>query len=487
MLLVANSRQLDIGKVLCHPLGPIPWSLANCDGSLRKTTKSSLANKLQLLVSPADVVPKPSACIIDGMSQIQRCYGEGKTFGQVAKEILNMCLRDGYESDRLDVVFDVYKKKSIKSCERLTRGSDQGIGYKVIKPEVKVTQWRRLLASQMTKTVLIEFLVMQWKTQECINILGEKEFVTTVGDTCFRITKEGCSEVFELKTRQEEADTRMLLHANHVKQKSAIVVCQDTDVLVNLLAAQHKISTRLFLKHGTKTRTQFIDITKLVSALGNDKCQALVGLHAFTGCDTTSAFTGKGKIQPLKLLDTPHLEEAMVNLGKDWKLSSDDFKLLEEFTCRMYLKKSNITGVNELRHNIFRAKRGEVESGQLPPCQDALYQHALRANFQAALWRRSLENFPEIPDTIGNGWMMENDELVIKWISGKPAPDAVLEMLACKCGKECNPQKCQCKLNKLKCTDACSHPLTCDNMDEESDEDMEGTNDDSDYSDEDDD
>lgn len=36
--------------------------------------------------------------------------------------------------------------------------------------------------------------------------------------------------------------------------------------------------------------------------VGEDLCLALPALHAFTWCDTTSAFVRKGKMRPLKLL-----------------------------------------------------------------------------------------------------------------------------------------------------------------------------------------
>jgi len=41
---------------------------------------------------------------------------------------------------------------------------------------------------------------------------------------------------------------------------------------------------------------QYTDVQKVANMLGKDKCQALLGLHSFTGCDTVSAFAGKGKI-----------------------------------------------------------------------------------------------------------------------------------------------------------------------------------------------
>ena len=50
-------------------------------------------------------------------------------------------------------------------------------------------------------------------------------------------------------------------------------------------------------------------------------------------------------------------------------------------------------------------KRGNIESDQLPPCADCLYKHACRANYQTGIWRRSLENCPEIPSPVRLGWI----------------------------------------------------------------------------------
>ena len=41
--LIATSRKLHMRSVLAHPHGSLPWSLGNCDGTLKKTSKSSLA------------------------------------------------------------------------------------------------------------------------------------------------------------------------------------------------------------------------------------------------------------------------------------------------------------------------------------------------------------------------------------------------------------------------------------------------------------
>jgi hypothetical protein len=80
--------------VLAHPLGPLPWSLATADGSLRKTNKYVLAKELQKNMSSADAsnIVEPSAYIIDGMNIVQKLGGDQKTFAEVAQCILSIIL-----------------------------------------------------------------------------------------------------------------------------------------------------------------------------------------------------------------------------------------------------------------------------------------------------------------------------------------------------------------------------------------------------------
>ena len=70
-------------------------------------------------VSPAETIPTPSICIIDGMDLVQRMNAKNKTFGQLAESVLSMVL---YVSGH-NVVFDVYRQPSIKYSERLDRGA----------------------------------------------------------------------------------------------------------------------------------------------------------------------------------------------------------------------------------------------------------------------------------------------------------------------------------------------------------------------------
>jgi len=158
-------------------------------------------------------------------------------------------------------------------------------------------------------------------------------------------------------------------------------------------------------------------------------------------------------------------QEAFRKRGQDCTLSAELLTNLEVFTCRLYVAQTDISEVNEMRYQLFRIKNGNVDSSQLPPCKDCLKMHAVRANYQAAIWQRSLTSKPSIQNPIdSNGWTLDEvGQLTVNWMTGPIAPDVVLEFLSCKCKRSCQLPSCQCMVNGLKCTDACSLQ-TCDNM-----------------------
>ncbi|KAG0727608.1 hypothetical protein GWK47_034280 [Chionoecetes opilio] len=471
MILVASSRKLSMKEVLKHPLGPIPWSLANTDGTPKKTNKAALARKLEAKAAPAEDIERPSACIIDGMSVVQKLKGDKLTFEELADHMLASALRIGIGSERIDVVFDVYQQLSIKGAERTSRGAETGIRFTNIIPGHKIQQWRRLLSCGASKTKLISLIASQWKKPNMREKLGGKTLYVTCDNLCFRLTRDNVIEEDELKTSQEEADTRVIFHAKHAAPlvSSIIMVAEDTDILLLCLAFHKEINCSVYVKCGTATRTRYISISKVSAALGHGVCASLLGLHSFTGCDTVSAFSGRGKLAALKLLMThDHFRNVFAKLGKEWQLTDEILKVLEEFTCRLYVSQSEICDVNEMRYELFRVKDGNVDSGQLPPCQNCLHLHATRANYQAAIWHRALQADPEVPNPLENkGWSLGDDgELVINWMTAAPAPDTVLEFLSCKCKKSCKLPTCQCMVNGLHCTQACLLQ-ECENMKDE--------------------
>jgi len=116
---------------------------------------------------------------------------------------------------------------------------------------------------------------------------------------------------------------------------------------------------------------------------------------------------------------------------------------------------SSTLAVNELRYQLFCIKRAEVESSQLPPCRDTLFIHVHWANCQAAIWNCSLQAKAVVPSPTECGWTDDDGKLDIHWMRFPPAPDMVLELLACKCVRSCEIPTCTCLSNGLTCTDMC--------------------------------
>ena len=71
----------------------------------------------------------------------------------------------------------------------------------------------------------------------------------------------------------------------------------------------------------------------------------------------------------------PAYQELFQQLGVEWELSNELFVRLQEFTCVMYSSNPGTKDVNVLRYRLFCARKGELESHQLPPCQDTLRKH----------------------------------------------------------------------------------------------------------------
>lgn len=485
MVLIAQTRKnLSMQEVLGHPLGPLPWSLATEDGLPRKTNKAVLAKELQK-GAIAENIPQPSATVIDGMALIQKTRGDQKTFGNIANAILLSALREGAASQRVDIVFDVYREHSIKNPERSRRQSERPITYKNITSHQIIRQWRRFLASTDNKNELVAYLAKEWQHPQYRALLQSKVLYVTCAESCTKITDTIIENVPELKSSQEEADTRLLLHAQHAAStgnSAVIVVADDTDVFLLCLAFSRQIDASLFQKCGTTTRTYYVNVNDVANACGSDVSEAIIGLHAFTGCDSVSAFAGRGKMKALKLMKgNKDFQNLFKAIGESWSLPETLQRQLEAFVCAIYGSTSGDASVNEFRYKLFCAKKGEQESYQLPPCADCLHKHSQRANYQAAVWRKSLMNDPEAPSPVGHGWKFAseggNQILTIDWMDGAPAPNAVLEMLSCKCRKSCKAPQCPCISNHLKCTELCSLS-PCENQDEDSDVELEVSSDD---------
>lgn len=481
MVIMAQARSFDMRMLFKHSLGPIPWSLANADGSPAKTTKAKLLHAIEDGVSPAEEVPCDAAQIIDAMALLQSLTSRDipRTFAELASLVFLRLVSylpaatPGL-TRRADFVIDQYKHLSIKCFERQRRASLSAIRTVIYRPEQKVpSDWKRYLSNGNNKADLVNFFCEQWQDSELFAEklgIGAHLFITS-GTSCFRLWatrhqgsagKEeqmmmNVQQVPELTCNHEEADTRLLLHAHHAASNgynTVIIRSPDTDVALLAAALLPDISAHILFRTGTKQRTRFIDINAVAAKLGREVCSALPGLHAFTGSDTTSAFVGKGKTAALKLVQANDiLRAAMTNLGQSFTITPQTLLGCVLFVCALYGRPDKVD-VNEVRYLLFCSSA--LPAHQLPPTLDALSKHVHRSNYQAAVWRRALTARPEIPSPLGNGWKLNNnEELAIDWMEQEPAPKELMQLVSCRCRTGCNSRRCSCLKDSLSCTDAC--------------------------------
>ena len=80
---------------------------------------------------------------------------------------------------------------------------------------------------------------------------------------------------------------------------------------------------------------------------------------------------------------------------------------------------------NRLRHQIYSEENGKLDAKCIPPCRDVMNQHLKRANYQAAIWRKSLDQDPQTPYSSWlwlGAWVGWDKLLGIYWTSVMHAP-----------------------------------------------------------------
>ena len=86
-----------------------------------------------------------------------------------------------------------------------------------------------------------------------------------------------------------------------------IVVADDTDILVLLLnkwtPPMSDITLRYEARKGIKKPLEFISVKDTVSLMPEHVCRNLLFIHAWGGCDTTSATFGQGKTAIMRLVE----------------------------------------------------------------------------------------------------------------------------------------------------------------------------------------
>ena len=205
--------KIDLKTVFTYPLGAMPWSLADASGFIRKRNKSQLAQLLQKNILILERYPANACNIYDGTAV------------------------------------------PLKNAERSKRSSKQeGVRYKNISTSFQLKSCCKFLSVSSNKTEVVKFIVSEWKEPEFTSKLESKLLFVILGEECWKLGSTGIKAVPELQSNHEEADMRMILHAEHA-QGPCIIHADDTDVLVLILSHSNRLDAA-YVKAGRGSRAE---------------------------------------------------------------------------------------------------------------------------------------------------------------------------------------------------------------------------------------
>ena len=245
--------------------------------------------------------------------------------------------------------------------------------------------------------------------------------------------------------KQEEADTRILLHAKDAVMQGyerILIRTVDTDVIVLSIAMVRNLGlSELWIAFGTGNNFRHIPAHSIAQYLGEKKSKCLPLFHSITGCDQASSFAGKGK----------------KSAWGAWQVYDDVSDAFEKL-----LDTPSLETLQEVLP-LFPRKGRSIEA--IPPTADAFLQHAKRAVYQAAYcWAQCLSPRFDLPSPSQWGWHKQADEKWKPiWITLQPASVACQELLKCGCKQENGSRsRCKCRKADLPCTALCNCGGECD-------------------------
>lgn len=431
------STKTDMKDYLKYELSPYPLSLFNENG-FKKSVKSDFYADF---TSVSDFSNNENVVnVIDGGFLLHKVvWQKNDTVAEIKKKYVNYVIN--HYAAGSHVLFDGYPNANEynrvltpTSATLSTKANERSRRKVSVIPNVNDLQDQ--IQISFTPTA---FLSNENNKNKLIQILCTE--LRSVGFTCAQAEEDADYLIIDTAIKIASAD------------KTVVVVGQDIDLLVLLTQLNVENKNIFFCKVGTST---IKDAYYSSDSFNHDSLGKYVAfLHSFTGCDTTSGFTGKGKSTLIKSLmsitDLSNLADIFYNKHAEKEVvAKNGIKLI----ASLYSKKKNHT-LHDLRFDMY--ERASIKSNfkleKLPPTEGAAREHSFRAYLQLQRWLGNNKN------PMDWGWKKTSEGFLMpKYTEEKLIPDILLAKISCSCKKGCNTAKCSCRKHGLKCTNLC---LSC--------------------------
>ena len=218
----------------------------------------------------------------------------------------------------MDIIADTYRENFLKNNERDSRGVSNKVIICSTSSRIprNVTEF---LKNGDDKTRLIE-LIKDELIKSSQEMLSSEMIYFSLDGVCLKITRDTVTEETQLSSNQEEADTKLLLHANHVlhenQNQNVILRSPSGDVDINILClAMFPLQIRrMWLDYGTVDHRHILKLNSI--DMDDEKKLTLLGFHAATGNDYVSFFFHRRKEKLWKIVEKySHFTTIFANLG----------------------------------------------------------------------------------------------------------------------------------------------------------------------------
>lgn len=301
MIDYSRLRNLDITQLLKHEIVNKSFYLTK-DSELRKSQKSELTRELKAILSapyPNEIPDSDlkSIVVIDFMAYARKVPTKKMrlvTYEDFFRALWKTCSRLSKGSTRIDIVFDVYLRYSIKQGERNRRSKLDPIETSIATVEQQLpVDMDRFWSSSQNKMKFQQAFI-KWVRLNCVSdapiYLGGagEENVTACIKVC---SNDPSDDVDTLRNTHEEADDRMMFHIHQAVSREnferVIIASGDTDVFVCSIYHFSRWIYRglkeMWIVSGKSDSKTVIPIHQLVEQLPSTVIDILPAVHALTG------------------------------------------------------------------------------------------------------------------------------------------------------------------------------------------------------------
>ena len=167
-----------------------------------------------------------------------------------------------------------------------------------------------------------------------------------------------------------------------------IVVADDTDLLVLLIHHWNPSMADVYFQ--SDAQKKMWKIHDVIVEVGDVVQAHLLFVHAWSGCDTTSATFGQGKTALLKKIKNSNKLQQISCLMSNTDAPPEQIgKAVNQVFIYMYGGKQE-DSLNKLRYAKFieMVSTGNIDPQKLLPTERAAHYHSLRVHLQVIIWKK---------------------------------------------------------------------------------------------------